>query len=110
MLGAGLEVISAPQLQQSPAVLSAPAGAPPRPVDEGPTRKHRPLCAIDLNPDLSRGALSVWLTCTTNAWQFLGACLPCSSPCRGCNPELPQVVDWRALCLTGPQAMDACNS
>ena len=56
MLGAGLEVISAPQLQQSPAVLSAPAGAATRPVDEGPTRKHRPLCALDLNPDLSRGA------------------------------------------------------
>ncbi|KAK9827645.1 hypothetical protein WJX81_003218 [Elliptochloris bilobata] len=45
----GLEVISAPQLQQSPAVLSAPVGAAatanaqPRPLDEGPTRKQRPL-------------------------------------------------------------------
>ena len=56
MLSAGLEVISAPQLQQSPAVLSAPVGAPTRPVDEGPTQKHRPLCALDLNPDPSSGA------------------------------------------------------
>jgi len=47
---AGLEVISAAQLQQSPAVLDAPAGAAAaaspqsRPLDEGPARKPRTLC------------------------------------------------------------------